>query len=203
MLQELPVFRRAWPVAGWCLALGWFGLAQPSGAQPPSDAAVFDPPAANEENQPLSARQQIFRSMGFRRITDLGVSIAPPPGRLPDTISTPPTFQEPGTAIAGLQYRYGLQPFFWESSALCHRPIYFEDWRLERAGRAYPPLVQFPLSAGLYYSRFPAVPALVALHPPWKCVYTLGYGRPSTELVGHPVPFPLEWTGEGPGPAGH
>ncbi len=158
--------------------------------------AVFDPPAASEPNEPLSARQEVFRSMGFRRITDLGVSIAPPPGRLPEPITTPPTAQEPGTAIAGLNYRYSQQPFYWESSALCHKPIYFEDWRLERAGRSYRPAVQFPLSFGKYYTRFPAAPALMVFHPPWQKIYVLGYGRASEELVNHPVPYPLEWTGK-------
>lgn len=176
------------------------GLASQAAAQDPTmtnrEDAVFDPPAAVEPNEAPSARAEVFQSMGFRRITDLGVSIAPPPGRLPDPITTPPTTQEPGTAIAGLEYRYSLQPFYWESSALCHKPIYFEDWRLERAARAYRPAVQFPLSFGKYYSRFAAAPALLVVHPPWTKIYVLGYGRASEELVNHPVPFPLEWTGK-------
>ena len=101
------------------------GLASRAAAQDPAmtnrEDAVFDPPAAVEPNEAPSARAEVFRSMGFRRITDLGVSIAPPPGRLPDPITTPPTSQEPGAAIAGLEYRYSLQPFYWESSALCCR----------------------------------------------------------------------------------
>jgi hypothetical protein len=180
------------------LALGLCGGSRIAAAQEQTNNtdAVFDPPAAQEPNEPLSARQEVFRSLGFRRITDLGVSIAPPPGRLPAPITTPPTSQEPGTAIAGLNYRYSLQPFYWESSALCHRPIYFEDWRLDRAGRAYRPAVQFPLSFGKYYTRFPAVPAQMVFHPPWMKIYTLGYGRASTDLVNQPMPFPLEWTGK-------
>lgn len=80
--------------------------------------------------------------------------------------------------------------YCWEASALCHRPLYFEEVNLERYGYTSPRLrlVQPALSGARFFATVPALPYLISARPPRECVSTLGHYRP-----GSCVPYRRHW----------
>jgi outer membrane protein TolC len=112
--------------------------------------------------------------------------------------------------------KQGWQPitFTWKASALCHRPLYFEEANLERYGylwcdgRCYgipAGLVQPVLSGAHFFLTVPVLPYKMGLYPPNECVYTLGYYRPGScaPYILDPLPLSVRaalmegavWTG--------
>jgi hypothetical protein len=83
--------------------------------------------------------------------------------------------------------------FAWKASALCHKPLYFEDVQLERYGQTPSPLFQPLLSAARFYLVLPALPYMMGLEPPCECIYPLGYYRPGScaPFIIPPVPISL------------
>ena len=80
--------------------------------------------------------------------------------------------------------------YCWESPALCHRPLYFEEVNLERYGYTSPRmrLLQPAVSGARFFATVPALPYLINARPPCECVYTLGHYRP-----GSCVPYRRHW----------
>ncbi|MFO0924964.1 MAG: hypothetical protein U0905_21065 [Pirellulales bacterium] len=65
-------------------------------------------------------------------------------------------------------------------SAICHKPLYFQDTMLERHGHQRFPCAQ-PLVSGVrFFGTFPIMPYLMTLHPPGKDIYNLGHYRPGS-----------------------
>ena len=95
--------------------------------------------------------------------------------------------------------------FHWTASALCHKPVYFEDLQVERYGHTFGPWLQSVISGGHFFLSVPALPYAMGLFPPNECVYTLGYYRPGscTPYVLDALPLSLRailaeggvWTG--------
>jgi hypothetical protein len=82
--------------------------------------------------------------------------------------------------IAGV----GVRPwpelvFEWEAPGTCHKPLYFQEVNLERYGWTFP-LAQPVVSAAHFFGRVPALPYLMTVDPPLRCVYTLGHYRPGS-----------------------
>lgn len=92
--------------------------------------------------------------------------------------------------VPGLGRPWMDSEVYWEAPALCHRPLYFQEINLERHGhkaRVVQPLV----SAASFYGRIPALPYLIALDPPHRPVYTLGYRRPGSHVACRMTQVPL------------
>ena len=70
--------------------------------------------------------------------------------------------------------------FHWTASALCHKPVYFEDLQVERYGHTFGPWLQSVISGGHFFLSVPAMPYAMGLFPPNECIYTLGYYRPGS-----------------------
>lgn len=68
--------------------------------------------------------------------------------------------------------------FMWKASALCHKPLYFEDVQLERYGHSWGPVVQPVISGAEFFATVPILPYKMGVELPWECVYPLGYYRP-------------------------
>ena len=81
--------------------------------------------------------------------------------------------------------------FMWKASALCHKPLYFEDVHLERYGHSWGPIAQPIVSGAHFFTRFPVLPYCMGLKAPNECVYTLGHYRPGNcaPYMIDPVPF--------------
>lgn len=94
--------------------------------------------------------------------------------------------------FAGRGWRHSLAP--WEASALCHRPLYFEEVALERYGHSLGAVVQPVLSAAHFFGTLPALPYKMTLEPPRECVFALGYYRPGSAAphLRYRIPFRVD-----------
>jgi hypothetical protein len=68
--------------------------------------------------------------------------------------------------------------YMWKASAVCHKPLYFEDVALERYGHSWGPCLDPLVSGAHFFGRLPVLPYCMGLNPPNECMYALGYYRP-------------------------
>ena len=81
--------------------------------------------------------------------------------------------------------------YMWKASALCHKPLYFEQKHLERYGHSWGPYVDPLVSGAHFFTRFPVLPYCMGLKAPNECVYALGHYRPGScaPYMIEPIPF--------------
>jgi hypothetical protein len=85
--------------------------------------------------------------------------------------------------------------YLWKASALCHKPLYFEDEHLERYGHSWPPMCQPFVSGAHFFTRLPILPYCMGVEPPNECIYALGHYRPGSCAPYMCNPVPLSWRG--------
>lgn len=85
--------------------------------------------------------------------------------------------------------------FVWHASALCHKPLYFEQVQLERYGHTAGPLRQPFISGAHFFVSIAALPYKMAINPPHECQYALGYYRPGSCAPWMIPPIPLSLRG--------
>jgi hypothetical protein len=106
----------------------------------------------------------------LKKISELTTNITPPEGDIPhDCPLDGATFQP--RAFAPITYA-------WTASAVCHKPLYFEDVQLERYGHMAGPWVQPFASAANFFLTVPILPYKWGLEPWNECIYPLGFYRP-------------------------
>ncbi len=119
----------------------------------------------------------------LKPIGELTTNITPPEGDLPHDCSI---------GDAPFKWRtFAPTTFTWTASALCHKPLYFEDVQLERYGHMCGPWLQ-PFASGVqFFFIIPMLPYEMGLELPNECIYTLGYYRPGdcAPFVLDPIPF--------------
>ena len=76
--------------------------------------------------------------------------------------------------------RFATTTFTWKAAGYCHKPLYFEDWQLERYGHSHGPLADPFVSAAHFFVTLPVLPYKMGVELPWECVYPLGYYRPGS-----------------------
>jgi hypothetical protein len=83
--------------------------------------------------------------------------------------------------------------FTWKASALCHKPLYFEEVQLERYGHTAGPFLQPALSGAHFFANIAVLPYKMGINPPTECRYPLGYYRPGNcaPWLVPPVPISL------------
>jgi hypothetical protein len=107
-------------------------------------------------------------------------------------------WQIPATCSVGdnrLPNRHWIpQTFTWTASALCHKPLYFENRQLERYGHTHGPVLQPIHSAAHFFVSLATLPYATAIHPPTECRYALGYYRPGNcaPWLKDPLPISLD-----------
>lgn len=79
----------------------------------------------------------------------------------------------------------------WTASALCHKPLYFEQVQHERYGHSAGPIRQPFVDGAHFFGSCILLPYKMALDPPWECEYALGYYRPGSCAPYHIPPFPF------------
>jgi hypothetical protein len=87
------------------------------------------------------------------------------------------------------------QTFTWTASALCHKPLYFENRQLERYGHTHGPVLQPIHSAAHFFVSLATLPYATAIHPPTECRYALGYYRPGNCAPWLKDPLPISLNG--------
>ncbi len=83
--------------------------------------------------------------------------------------------------------------YHWKASALCHKPLYFEDVHLERHGHSWGPVMQPIMSGAHFFTRIPVLPYCMGIQAPNECVYTLGHYRPGSCAPYMIDPIPFTW----------
>lgn len=79
----------------------------------------------------------------------------------------------------------------WTASAVCHKPLYFEQVQHERYGHSAGPIRQPFVDGVHFFGSALLLPYSMALDPPWECEYALGYYRPGSCAPWHIPPFPF------------
>jgi len=74
--------------------------------------------------------------------------------------------------------RFATTMFTWKAAGYCHKPLYFEDWNLERYGHSHGWLADPFVSAAHFFVTLPVLPYKMGVELPWECIYPLGYYRP-------------------------
>jgi len=83
--------------------------------------------------------------------------------------------------------------YMWKASAMCHKPLYFEEEQLERYGHSFSPCFQPFVSGAHFFVTLPVLPYCMGVEPPCECIYALGYYRPGScaPYMCNPVPLSL------------
>jgi hypothetical protein len=91
------------------------------------------------------------------------------------------------------QRNWALTTYMWKASALCHKPLYFEQPHVERYGHAHHPLLEPILEGAHFFASVPLLPYKMGLQTPNECVYALGYYRPGScaPYLLDPIPLSL------------
>lgn len=69
--------------------------------------------------------------------------------------------------------------YTWKASAICHKPLYFEERSVERYGHSWG-LAQPVVSGAHFFGSLALLPYQMGVHPPGECIYPLGYYRPGS-----------------------
>jgi hypothetical protein len=85
--------------------------------------------------------------------------------------------------------------FHYNASALCHKPLYFEEPQLERYGHTAGPFRQPLISGAHMVLNLAMLPYHMGINPPTECQYPLGYYRPGSCAPWMIPPFPLSLEG--------
>jgi hypothetical protein len=91
--------------------------------------------------------------------------------------------------------RFERVDFTWKASALCHKPLYFQQPKLERYGHTFGPVLTPIISVGHFFVMVPCLPYNMGMEPPWECVYALGWYRPGSCAPYTLGPLPLSARG--------
>jgi hypothetical protein len=97
--------------------------------------------------------------------------------------------------IRGVRRDWLAGAFQYHASALCHKPLYFEEVQLERYGHTAGPFRQPVFSGAHFIISLAALPYQMGMHPPMECQYSLGYYRPGSCAPWMIPPIPLSWEG--------
>lgn len=150
--------------------------AQEPKSVPPAVAPTAQPPVAP---LPTAATSNSQVNLAVKPLAAISLRIAPPAeGPIPGNMAEP-IFAQAGTVDARFITDRAWLPwaYYWQATAFCHQPLYFEEPNLERYGHhagCFQPL----LSGAHFFGTIPLLPYKLALDHPCDCQYVLGYGRP-------------------------
>ncbi len=83
--------------------------------------------------------------------------------------------------------------YTWKASALCHKPLYFEQTQLERYGHSWPRCVQPIMSGAHFFGSVAILPYKMGLETPNECIYSLGHYRPGSCAPYYIEAIPFTW----------
>lgn len=78
------------------------------------------------------------------------------------------------------QRRFASMTMTWKAAGYCHKPLYFEDWELERYGHSRGMFLDPFIAGAHFFVTLPILPYKAGMQAPWECVYPLGYYRPGS-----------------------
>ncbi len=145
---------------------------QPIRPEEPLPPLPSDREAEADEDDPRRLEYVCPDHGTVRPIDQLTDLIGPPDGALPKDC--------PVDRDTPLTRAFPCSTFTWKASALCHKPLYFEEVGLERYGHTISPAAQPVISGATFLANVVLLPYHVGVNPPWECQYALGYYRPGS-----------------------
>ncbi len=88
-----------------------------------------------------------------------------------------------------------LTTYTWKASALCHKPLYFEEEALERYGHSCGWICEDLDSCAHFFGNVALLPYHVGVETPCECIYDLGVYRPGSCAPYICDPFPISVRG--------
>ena len=151
----------------------------------PPPAALPEPPAPQPQpGNSLNIRETPGPGTAeeidapWKPIGEVTARTAPPPGELPADLAAAPFARQGELHPQPAENRDWLvYAYFWEASAVCHGPLYFEEPNLERYGYTHG-ILQPAISGAHFFGTALLLPAKLVFEPPHHCQYDLGYGQP-------------------------
>jgi hypothetical protein len=146
----------------------------------PDELAGIDPSSANDPlYEPCPSPKD------YKRIDQVSTDISAQPGDFPPECGLG---EDPFTPRM-----WAMSTYTWRASALCHKPLYWQQVPVERYGHTWGPVLQPFVSAANFYLTFPVLPYKMGLDPPNECIYDLGYYRPGScaPYMIYPIPISL------------
>jgi len=150
----------------------------------PGEANVLRPPAPLDDADVLKAESRVSKreechvaleKLRSNHIHDIGLDIGVP-GHPGDDFPVECALNEgPANPRSWPETTYT-----WKASAVCHKPLYFQELALERYGHSLGPFLQPIYSGAHFFATLPILPYEMGLRPPKECVYTLGHYRPGS-----------------------
>ena len=123
------------------------------------------------QNPPIEA-QECPTPRDLKPIREITNRIAAEPGLFPQECSLGDEPFQPR--------QFARTTFTWRASALCHKPLYFEQPGVERYGHTFGPFLQPVIGTGHFFTSVIMLPYKMGMEPPWECVYPLGVYRPGS-----------------------
>jgi hypothetical protein len=87
--------------------------------------------------------------------------------------------------------------YTWKASALCSKPLYFEQVGLERYGHSCLPDVQPLVSGAHFFGSVAMLPYKMGIETPNECIYALGHYRPGSCAPYYIPAVPFTWRAAG------
>jgi len=151
-------------------------------APPPGSSTLpFRSPKLNAQPEPCPDPQQL------KKIADVTKDIRPSGDLFPPECFLGSKEYEPRS--------WESTVFTWRASAVCHKPLYFEETQLERYGHTRSPYLQPFISAANFFGRIPLLPYGMGLARPSECQYPLGYYRPGSCAPFYRYQLPIQLRG--------
>jgi len=123
----------------------------------------------------------------LKPIDEITNKIDPEPGNFPQECPLGGDPYEPRN--------FATTDFTWKASALCHKPLYFEQPQMERYGHTFGPVIQPFFSGAHFFVSVVALPYKMGVEPPLECVYALGWYRPGSCAPRTLGPVPISFRG--------
>ncbi len=147
------------------------GLPSPMGPRPlPGDNFGGTPGPLNCDDL-----NRFFDPTPFAGI-NINISVEPGESRPPEC-PLPESVIFPNHPIDVYSRHWSCLTYSWKASALCHKPLYFEEMAAERYGHSWG-YAQPVVSGAHFFGSILLLPYQMGVHPPGECIYPLGYYRP-------------------------
>ncbi|MCC7083949.1 MAG: hypothetical protein IT427_02955 [Pirellulales bacterium] len=98
---------------------------------------------------------------------------------------------------------WNLTTYTWKASALCHKPISFEEEALERYGHSHGPGCEYLVSFAHFFGNVVLLPYHMGVDTPTECIYDLGVYRAGSCAPYMIDPFPISLRGAAFGAVGY
>ncbi len=140
-----------------------------------ADESTLLPEPSMESAPPQAADEPLQVPKQLDQLT-VDITSSRGPGKLPEDVAAQALAAEK-TDIEAVR-DWAISDFRWEAPIVAHKPLYFEEFALERYGQTRSPLLQPAISGAHFFGSVLILPYKMGLERPHELVYSLGHYRP-------------------------